>query len=68
MKHGSIQNPLFGEVTVRQDGRAAHAMHLFEVKKPEESHGAWEYYKLLDIIPGDQAFRPMSEGNCPMVR
>lgn len=68
MKRQPVQDPLFGAVTVRQDGRALHDMHLFEVKKPEESRGAWDYYKLLDTIPGDQAFRPMSEGNCPMVR
>jgi branched-chain amino acid transport system substrate-binding protein len=68
MKRAPIQDPLFGETVVRQDGRAVHAMHLFEVKRPEESRGAWDYYKLVQTIPGEQAFRPMAEGGCPLVR
>ena len=39
----------------------------FEVKKPSESKGPWDYYKLVSTIPGDQAFRPLDQGNCPMV-
>ena len=68
MKRAPIQDPLFGETVVRQDGRAVHAMHLFEVKRPEESRGPWDYYKLVQTIPGEEAFRPMAEGGCPMVR
>jgi branched-chain amino acid transport system substrate-binding protein len=41
---------------------------LFEVKKPEESRGAWDYYKLLQTTPAEEAFRPVAEGNCPLVR
>jgi len=40
-------------------------MYLVEVKKPEESHYPWDYYKILKTIPGEEAFRPMSEGGCP---
>ncbi|MGB7917456.1 MAG: ABC transporter permease, partial [Rhodomicrobium sp.] len=49
------------------DGRKTHDMYLFEVKKPEESKGPWDYYKLLTTIPADKAFRPLNEGGCPLV-
>jgi branched-chain amino acid transport system substrate-binding protein len=52
---------------VRPDGRMVHDMYLVEVKKPEESHYAWDYYKILKIIPGEETFRPMNEGGCPLV-
>ena len=58
---------LFGDAVVRQGGRAVHAMYLVEVKKPEESHYPWDYYKILKIIPGEEAFRPLSEGGCPLL-
>jgi branched-chain amino acid transport system substrate-binding protein len=43
-------------------------MYLFEVKKPEESKGPWDYYELLTKIPADRAFRPLSENECPLVK
>jgi branched-chain amino acid transport system substrate-binding protein len=52
---------------LRADGRMVHDMYLVEVKKPEESHYSWDYYKILKIIPGEEAFRPMSEGGCPLL-
>jgi branched-chain amino acid transport system substrate-binding protein len=52
---------------IRADGRHVHDMLLVQVKKPEESKGPWDYYKILRVIPGDEAFRPMAEGNCPIV-
>jgi branched-chain amino acid transport system substrate-binding protein len=52
---------------IRADGRMVHDMYLAEVKKPDESHYAWDYYKILRIIPGDQAFRPLGESECPLV-
>lgn len=52
---------------VRQDGRVIRNLHLLEVKKPEESKGPWDLYKLVATIPGDKAFRPLKEGNCPLV-
>jgi branched-chain amino acid transport system substrate-binding protein len=67
MKEIATDDPLFGKGQVRADGRTLHNMYLFEVKKPEESKGPWDYYKLLATIPADQAFRPLSEGNCPLV-
>jgi branched-chain amino acid transport system substrate-binding protein len=68
MKRVPIDDPLFGPTTIREDGRAVHAMHLFQVKAPGESSGPWDYYRLVQTIPGDEAFRPMAEGNCAMVR
>jgi branched-chain amino acid transport system substrate-binding protein len=67
MKELPTDDPLFGKGTVRQDGRKLHSAYLFEVKKPEEAKGEWDLYKLISTIPPEQAFRPMSEGNCPFV-
>jgi branched-chain amino acid transport system substrate-binding protein len=64
MKRAPIEDALFGTVQVRADGRATHAMYLFQVKTPAESKGPWDYYKLLDTIPAGQAFRPMADGGC----
>lgn len=52
---------------IRKDGRLVRDMYLFEVKRPEESKYPWDYYKMVARVPGDQAFRPMSEGGCPLV-
>jgi branched-chain amino acid transport system substrate-binding protein len=53
---------------IREDGRMVHDMYVYEVKKPSESKGRWDYYKLRAVIPGDQAFRPLSESQCPLVK
>ena len=53
---------------IREDGRMVHDMYLFEVKKPSESKGEWDLYKLLATVPGDEAFRPMNEGGCPFIK
>ncbi len=68
MKRKGPRDRLFGDLTVRPDGRAIHPIYLFEVKKPAESKGAYDYYKLVDTIPADQAFRPLADGGCPMVK
>jgi branched-chain amino acid transport system substrate-binding protein len=68
MKELPTDDPVFGKGSVRQDGRKIHPMYLFEVKKPSESKGAWDYYKLRSTIPADQAFRPEKEGGCPLVK
>jgi len=68
MKELPTDDPVFGKGTVRQDGRKIHPMYLFEVKKPSESKGPWDYYNLRHTIPADQAFRPLSEGGCPLVK
>ncbi|MBN9595276.1 MAG: ABC transporter substrate-binding protein [Afipia sp.] len=53
---------------VREDGRFIHDMYVYEVKKPSESKYPWDYYKLRATIPGDEAFRPLSESKCPLVK
>ena len=53
---------------VREDGRMVHDMYFVQVKKPEELTRPWDYYKILSTIPGDQAFRPLDEGGCPLVK
>jgi branched-chain amino acid transport system substrate-binding protein len=67
MKELPTDDTVFGKGQVRADGRKMHDAYLFEVKKPEESKGEWDLYKLLATIPADQAFRPLNEGNCPLV-
>ena len=68
MKAAPTDDPLFGKGTIRADGRKLHPAYLFEVKKPAESKGPWDYYKLIGTTPGDQAFRPLSESACPLVK
>ena len=67
MKEMPTDDPLFGKGTIRADGRKLHPAYLVEVKKPSESKKPWDYYKIRAEIPADQAFRPMSEGECPLV-
>ena len=67
MKATPTDDVLFGKGTVRADGRKMHDAFLLEVKKPEDSKGPWDVAKILAKVPGDQAFRPMSEGKCPLV-
>lgn len=52
---------------IREDGRMIHDLYLFEVKTPEESTGPWDVYKLVQTVPGDEAFRPVSESSCPLL-
>jgi len=68
MKEMPTEDKLLGKGTVRADGRKIHPMYLFEVKKPAESKGAWDYYKLRATIPENVAFRPLNEGGCPLVK
>lgn len=67
MKKTPTDDPLFGKGTVRADGRKVHPAYLVEVKKPSESKGPYDYYKVRATIPAEQAFRPMAEGGCPLV-
>jgi branched-chain amino acid transport system substrate-binding protein len=68
MKETPTDDPLFGKGTIRPDGRKVHPAYLFEVKKPSESKGAWDYYKVRSTIPAEQAFRPVDQGDCPLVK
>ena len=53
--------------TIREDGRMIHDYYLFQVKKPSESKGDWDLYKLLATVPAKDAFRPLDKGDCPLV-
>ena len=53
---------------IREDGRMVHEMYLYEVKKSAESKRAWDYYKLVATIPAEEAFQPLSESKCPLVK
>ncbi len=68
MKETPTDDPLFGKGTIRQDGRKVHPAYLFEVKKPNESKGPYDYYKVRATIPADQAFRPVDQGQCSLVK
>jgi branched-chain amino acid transport system substrate-binding protein len=67
MRRTPIADPLFGEVVIRPDGRAVHAMHVFRVKSPAQSKACWDDYQEIATIPADQAFRPLDQGGCPLV-
>jgi branched-chain amino acid transport system substrate-binding protein len=68
MKELPTDDPLFGKGVIRVDGRTIHPAYLFEVKSPAESKYPWDYYKLIATIPADEAFRPLSESQCPLVK
>jgi branched-chain amino acid transport system substrate-binding protein len=68
MKEMPTDDPLFGKGTIRIDGRKIHPAYLVEVKKPSESKYPWDYYKVRTTIPADQAFRPLKDGECPLVK
>src|SRR5690349_843832 len=68
MKKLPTDDPLFGKGTIRADGRKIHNAYLFQVKTPAESKGPYDYYKLRATIPADEAFRPLHDGGCPLVK
>jgi len=67
MKSIPTDDPLFGKGSVRADGRVLHPAYLFEVKKPSESKYPGDFYKIRATIPANEAFRPLKDGNCPLV-
>jgi branched-chain amino acid transport system substrate-binding protein len=67
MKEMPTDDPVYGKGTIRADGRKLHPAYLFEVKKPSESKYPGDFYKLRATIPANEAFRPLNEGNCPLV-
>jgi len=66
MKALPTDDILFGTGSIRADGRGMHPMYLLQVKSPEESKGEWDYFAVLKTIPADEAFRPLSAGNCAL--
>ena len=68
MKEIPTDDPLFGKGVVEANGRVTHDAYLFEVKKPSESKGPWDFYKLVGTVPGDQAFTPLDKSTCPLLK
>jgi branched-chain amino acid transport system substrate-binding protein len=68
MKETEINDFFATKGKIREDGRMVHDMFLVEAKKPSESKGPWDLMKIISVIPGDQAFRPLSESVCPLVK
>jgi branched-chain amino acid transport system substrate-binding protein len=68
MKSMPTDDPLFGKGEIQPNGRTIHSAYLFEVKKPSESKAPWDFYKLVGTVPGDQAFTPLSESKCPLLK
>jgi branched-chain amino acid transport system substrate-binding protein len=68
MKSMPTDDQLFGKGSIDAVGRKIHDMYLFEVKKPEESKGPWDYYKLKATIPAAEAFRAAKDSGCPLVK
>ncbi|MFT0891412.1 ABC transporter substrate-binding protein [Pseudochelatococcus sp. G4_1912] len=68
MRENPTEDPLLGKGEVRIDGRHVHDMYLFEVKKPADSKGPWDYYNQLAVIPGAEAFRSLEAGGCELAK
>jgi branched-chain amino acid transport system substrate-binding protein len=68
MKAMPTEDDAFGAGSIRVDGRKVSPSYLFEVKTPAESKGPWDYYKMLQETPAAEAWRPLAEGGCPLVR
>jgi branched-chain amino acid transport system substrate-binding protein len=68
MKDMPTDDVLFGNGVIRPDGRKTHPMYVLETKPPQESNGRWDYFRITGTIPADRAFRPLSEGGCPLVK
>ena len=68
MKAIPVDDPLFGKGTVRPDGKFVHTVYVWQTKPPAESHGPWDFFNRIETIPADQAFRPMAEGGCALLK
>ena len=68
MKATPINDFFAHDGRIREDGRMVHDMYLFEVKKPSESKEPWDDFKLVATIPAAEAFRPLSQSACPLVK
>ena len=68
MKSIPTEDSLFGKGLVEPNGRVIHSAYLFEAKKPSESKAPWDFYKLIGTVPGDQAFTPLAESKCALLK
>jgi branched-chain amino acid transport system substrate-binding protein len=68
MRELPIQDAVMRNASIRPDGRVIHDMYLFQVKKPSESKGPWDYYTTLGTVPAATAFKPLEQSTCPLVK
>jgi branched-chain amino acid transport system substrate-binding protein len=68
MKAMPVEDDCFGKTKIREDGRNLTQAYLFEVKKPSESKGKWDYFKQIAHTSGEEAYRPLADGHCPLVK
>ena len=68
MKEMPTDDPLFGKGTIRADGRKIHQNYILKTKSPEQSKGKWDYFEVIATVPASESFRPIKEGNCPLVQ
>ncbi len=68
MRELPIDDPVMRNASIRPDGRVIHDMYLFQVKSPAESKGPWDYYKTVSTIPAENAFKPLAQSACPLVK
>ena len=68
MKETTVSDVVIPAGKIRDDGRLVHDMLLLQVKKPSESSGPWDYYHVRAVIPGEQAFKPLAQSACPLVK
>jgi branched-chain amino acid transport system substrate-binding protein len=68
MKEIPINDMFAKHGRIREDGRMVHDMYLFQVKKPSESKGRWDYYKVIGTVPAEESFQPLSQSRCPLVK
>jgi branched-chain amino acid transport system substrate-binding protein len=68
MKRMPTDDDCFGSGRIREDGRALHPCYLLEAKKPSESKHSWDIARVVAVTPMEEAFRPLEEGHCPLVK
>ncbi|QTL05086.1 ABC transporter substrate-binding protein [Aquabacter sp. L1I39] len=67
MRETPVEDMFARNGKIREDGRMVHDMFLAKVKAPKDSKGPWDFYEITRVIPGDEAFQPLSESTCPLV-
>jgi len=67
MKASPAEDPVYGKVAIRPDGRAMHPVYLLQAKAPQDSKEPWDYFKIVSTIAAERAFRPLEQGHCPLV-
>jgi branched-chain amino acid transport system substrate-binding protein len=68
MRELPIRDPIVRNARLREDGRMVHDTYLLEVKKPGEVKEAWDYLRILHTLPAEQAFKPLAESDCPLIK